>query len=76
VVLANSLTTPIPLSSYSAAAMPAVAEDPYAVIPAAGMVVGKGIGVVSELANTTIDLGEAVYNAGQDLVNWLTKEEN
>ena len=64
------------LSSYSAAAMPAVAEDPYAVIPAAGMVVGEGIGVVSELANTTIDLGEAVYNAGQDLVNWLTKEEN
>tara|TARA_A100001037_G_scaffold24458_1_gene20011 strand:- start:74 stop:1651 length:1578 start_codon:yes stop_codon:yes gene_type:complete len=64
------------LSSYSAAAMPAVAEDPYAVIPAAGMAIGEGIGVVSELANTTIDFGEAVYNAGQDLVNWLNKDEN
>ena len=63
------------LSSYSAAAMPAVAEDPYAVIPAAGMAVGEGIGVVSELANTTIDLGEAVYNSVNNLTNWLKKPE-
>ena len=63
------------LSSYSAAAYPAVAEDAASIIPAAGMAVGEGIGVVSELANTTIDLGEAVYNAGQDLVNWLNKPE-
>ena len=64
------------LSSYSAAALPAVAEDPHAVIPATTMLIGEGIGVVSEIANTTIDFGEAVYNAGQDLVNWLNKDEN
>ena len=64
------------LSSYSAAVLPAVAEDPHSVIPATTMLIGEGIGVVSEIANTTIDFGEAVYNAGQGLVNWLNREEN